>query len=159
MVSREIRRVPPNWEHPRNPETGRFIPLYDKSYEEESAKWLAGCASWEDGTHTDLVEDPTMKQRFPHYWDFHGGPPDQDVCRPAWKDDEATAYQVYETVSEGTPMSEVFLEEAHIIDWCIEQGYSESAAKRFVEKKWAPSGMIFGGSFFTDIETLSDAAQ
>lgn len=31
-MGREIRRVPPNWRHPRDEHTRRYIPLYDKSY-------------------------------------------------------------------------------------------------------------------------------
>ena len=40
-----------------------------------------------------------------HYHEWAGAPPDEDYYRPRWADVERTHYQLYETVSEGTPCS------------------------------------------------------
>jgi len=44
----------------------------------------------------------------PSAQDWAGGPPDKEYYRPAWTEEEATAFQMYETVSEGTPVSPFF---------------------------------------------------
>jgi hypothetical protein len=90
-MSREIRRVPPDWEHPKD-EKGHYKPLFDRIH--------------------------------------------------LWKKGEATHYQIYEDVSEGTPVSPIFASLDEMKTWLLEQGYSEKAASKFVKYGWAPS-MIF----------------
>lgn len=90
-MGREVRRVPPDWEHPRDAR-GNFLPMYDESFEhalrvfkeeraahERSNVFFAGCIPDEPGLY-----------------------------RPDWPDEARTAWQVYETTSAGTPVSPVF---------------------------------------------------
>lgn len=37
-MGREIRRVPMDWEHPKD-ERGYFIPLFDRDYESVGLEW------------------------------------------------------------------------------------------------------------------------
>lgn len=69
-------------------------------------------------------------------------------------------YQVWETVSEGSPISPVFDRPAALIGWLVAQGYSQVAAERFAEQGWAMSAMSVrhgGGTveFARDIESLA----
>src|SRR3972149_2238503 len=98
-MGREIRRVPANWEHPK--QYGHYQPLYDKDFACEAREWLDNCISWDNGTHKDLQERPDLKKEYPFYWQWDGEPPNEEYFRP--KFENAEWYQVYETVSEGTP--------------------------------------------------------
>jgi hypothetical protein len=66
-------------------------------------------------------------------------------------------YQVWETVSEGSPISPVFKTAEETVDWLIGKGYSSNAARSFVYGSgWSPSGMIGpDGVARKDIESLS----
>jgi hypothetical protein len=51
-------------------------------------------------------------------------------------------WQLWETTSEGSPVSKVYPTEKAFVQYLIGEGYSEKAAKRFCKSGWAPSGMI-----------------
>jgi hypothetical protein len=149
-MSREIRRVPPTWEHPRD-DTGRYIPLYDQSYGDAALEWMDGLAQWEAGYDPDRA---TMQQEIPwtahrkrgtsgqggrcFYWESAGGPPEPEQYRDSWTPEQATHFQVYETVSDGTPVSPVLATLDAVREWCISKGYSPAAADGFVRDGWAP---------------------
>jgi hypothetical protein len=142
-MGREIRRVPPDWQHPKSERyPDRYEPLYDKDFPTAARKWMDDALAWENGTHEDLVRDPTMKERFPFFWQWEGDPPGETSYRPAWPSGSQTHYQVYETVSEGTPVSPVFATEDEVVRWLVGQGHSEHAARAFVSNGWAPSGTM-----------------
>ncbi len=72
-------------------------------------------------------------------------------------DGERTHYQVYETVSEGTPMSPVFATKEELIEWLVNDGgqdgpHSRKAAEAFVKNEWAPSMVIGPNGASTDID-------
>ncbi|HUW08320.1 MAG TPA: hypothetical protein VM537_01260 [Anaerolineae bacterium] len=139
-MSREIRRVPPNWKHPKD-HKGRYKPLFDEDYATALADWQRQADQWENGTHPDLVKSPELQEKYA-FPEWCGEAPDPDYYRPAWTEAEATAYQVYETVSEGTPDSPVFDSEADLRQWLLDQGHSEKATDAFMEYKWAPSAIM-----------------
>src|SRR5579864_6349431 len=115
-MGREIRRVPPGWEHPRD-ERGNYKPMFDRSLEEAAAEWKSGYGAWEPAAHEGQ-----------QYWEYAGNPPDPECYRPDWPEETRTAWQVYETVSEGTPVSPVFLDQEEMVRWLIAQGHSDRAA-------------------------------
>jgi hypothetical protein len=106
-MSTEVRRVPADWEHPKN-EDGSFKPLYDIDYETALSEWLENHNLWLEGKHPHQLEYPEDTEDFKHYADYGGDPPDEDLYRPKWSDDQRTHYQLYETISEGKPVSPVF---------------------------------------------------
>jgi len=124
-MGREIRRVPPNWEHPQDHR--RYIPLLDSTYEE-------AFEDWEEYGKAD-GDDPPVHAEY----------------RPAFEQ-EPTAYQIYEDVTEGTPVSPVFETLNALIDWLVEQGHSRQSAEDFAEAGWVPSRMISGGRFAMNID-------
>lgn len=116
-----------------------YQPLYDQDYTSAAEKWLAEFDQWRAGTHPDQLEG------VPYFWDYDT-PPDERICRERkWTEAEATHYQIYETVTEGTPVSPIFATLAELVEWCVEQGYSRHAAERFAEHGWAPSMIIDTG--------------
>jgi hypothetical protein len=65
---------------------------------------------------------------------------------------EGPGYQVWETVSEGSPVSPVFETAEALIEWLVGEGYSREAAQGFVKTGWACSTLIAGGKLYKNIE-------
>ncbi|MEK9174135.1 MAG: hypothetical protein AAB845_02610 [Patescibacteria group bacterium] len=96
-MSREVRRVPANWEHPKDT-SGKFIPLYASfPYTEEEVR--------------EGLEDNWLKDEPPYYG--------CDVM-PQWTDAERTHYQMYECTSEGTPISPVIETPGLLAQWLVD---------------------------------------
>jgi hypothetical protein len=169
-MGREIRMVPPDWEHPRytaedRPRSsdwiGQYRPLYDEPYREAAERWLADLDLWRTGKY----EDQPKPEECRYFWDWDGGPPDKSSYRDReWSPEEATRYQVYETVSEGTPVTPHFATKAELVDWLVEHGddwdqkrrdggWDRVAAERFVNDEWAPSMIVNHSAAGTTIET------
>jgi hypothetical protein len=74
----------------------------------------------------------------------------------AWTTTEPPAgpgWQVWETVSEGSPVSPVFPERGALVEWLVKQGYSRKAADAFaVDGGSVPSMMIADGKLYSNIE-------
>jgi hypothetical protein len=64
-------------------------------------------------------------------------------------------WQVWETVSEGSPISPVFSSEKELKQYLLGQGYSENAVDYFIEEKWCPSMAFSGGVLYNNIEACS----
>ena len=141
-MGRECRRVPPDWQHPKN-DNGRYIPLYDEYYPTALEEWYAGWKSWE--------EDGSKEHQ---YWDYEGPPPDPESYRQRfWTDEEATHYMMYEDTTEGTPISPAFATPEELAHWLEDTGasaFGSSTASyeswlRVAKGAWAPSFVITRG--------------
>ena len=108
-------------------------------------EWYEGYLLWEKGEHPSQNED--------NYWDYEGSPPEPEFYRPKWKKEEMTWFQMYETVSEGTPVTPPFATKAELVDYLVENGdfwdkirghggWQRANAEKFVESGWSPSGML-----------------
>ena len=108
-MGREVRRVPPDWRHPKNEETGRYKPLCDgKQYPELAAEFM-------EKANTEGLQEAI---------DYFGGAPDQSDYMPLWSEDEATHYMMYEDTSEGTPISPAFETPEALARWLADTGAS-----------------------------------
>lgn len=169
-MGREIRMVPPNWEHPRYTEEnapfdnriGEYHPLFDEDFEKQANEWFADCLLWSRGEHPDQQKDYCKEYKF--YWQWAGNPPDAEYYRPKWADEEMIWFQVYETVSEGTPVTPPFATKAELVDYLSTKGdfwdqkrgegaWDRDAAEKFVGHGWAPSLIVTGGQ----VKKVSDA--
>jgi hypothetical protein len=124
--------------------------MHDWEYQPRLAEWIAAYQLWERGEHPDqakYAEETKGKQ----YWEWTGGPPDPAYYRPVWTA-EPTCYQVYEDVSEGTPVGPVLESKEAVVAWLIGQGHSEHAARAFAEDGWAPSFVMVGGRVASGID-------
>ena len=148
-MSREIRRVPLDWEHPLQErylyENGErktysldndYKPCYDQTFEEAVEEWKAKFIKWE----STPLEDRRPTTGIPmEYWEWDS-PPDRDHYRPAFTS-EADGYQLYETVSEGTPVSPIFSNKSDLYCW-IRKGYGWSPlVDSLIEHGSAPTGI------------------
>lgn len=128
-MSREIRRVPSDWQHPKS--AGHYVPLFDETHAEAMAEYR---------------KDPA---------DYDNEPPDGHCYRPDFGD-TALAYQVYESVSEGTPVSPVFETAEEMVGWLMNDGsglgiggrqmpLTREQAESFVRNAYAPS-MVYSNA-------------
>ncbi len=157
-MGREIRRVPANWEHPRD-EEGEHLPVHDKVYAEALKEWFEGLELWLENKHPAQQGEKKYPELFVPtaraYAEYEGDAPETRYYRDAF-DAPADHYQVYQTVSEGTPVSPVFPSLEELKAWLLAEGYSPSAVERFVEYGSAPSGLFTPRTgFLTDIESCA----
>lgn len=129
-MGREIRRVPPNWEHPQSEKTffkpgfgyvteTRYSPMHDQDFNEAMTEWIAGAELWLKGEHEyQGGDEPRTYAGFAEFWSH---PPDPEYCRPVFEV-EPTWFQVYETVSEGTPVSPPFETPEELARYLSENG-------------------------------------
>ena len=188
-MGRETRRVAPNWDHPKtkkpNIRTGTmdecYKPLYDRSCEEAWAEWQSEFAAWQNGEHDRIIaeygaEDYPKDQPYLAFCGWHGTPPEPEYYRPQWAEGLATWWQVYETVSEGTPVSPPFETQDELIDYLVENGdfwdqkrrqegdtvmnnepWSRKQAEAFVRGPgWAPSFVVDSKGMRSGVKTLAD---
>lgn len=164
-MGREIRRVPPNWQHPKQTKfdwrLGReiefFQPLYKRNFAEAMDEWYAEWKKWESGDR-----DPNAPAGMQyHEWD--SGPPDPYYYQHGIKAEDCTWFQVYETVTEGTPVSPPFATTEELVQYLAEHGdfwdqqriqegrqsgpagWGIEAARKFVGAGWAPSMLVTNG--------------
>lgn len=160
-MGREIRRVPLDWEHPRvteerrpsyNHRIGDYMPMHKELYKDAAQEWLDNAIAWSKKEHEDQQDGERSEYQF--YWEWSGDPPDSNYYRHReWTEEEAVGYQMYENVSEGTPVSPVFATAEELEDWLVDtQGHSRGAAKNFVETGWAPSMVMMGGRIASGID-------
>ena len=159
-MGREIRRVPPNWEHPRYTHdnaprsnmVGQLIGMRDQEYDEAAREWIEGFDLWRQGKHESQSGKYASTSKY--YWEYDT-PPEELSYRPRF-DAEPTWYQVYETVSDGTPVTPPFATQDELIDYLVNVGEmagtqynrksSRAAATKFVkEMGWVPSMIVENG--------------
>ena len=148
-MGREIRMVPPNWEHPKDSK-GNYKPMFKQTFKEAAEEWKDGFLAWERGERPSYC---SKEHENDEYWEYESSPPDREYYRPEYSEDP-TWYQVYETVSEGTPVSPPFATQEELIDYLCDKGDywcqkrpdesppSREAATNFVKSGWAPSGVM-----------------
>lgn len=174
--------VPANWEHPQKEEynfrTGlyekRYKPMRDSTFVERMDEWIAEYTLWKQGQHPDQLNGRASDYGYTEYTEWAGGPPDPDEYRPAWSPEEMTWVQVYETVSEGTPVTPPFATREELVEYLVENGdfwdqsrrkegctvmncepWSREAAQKFVfGSGWAPSLVVIDGEIKSGVNAL-----
>lgn len=100
-MGRRLVRVPPGWQHPRiNLDPAKpYLPLFTSNFASDLAIYRAERASWERGFGPEGTEDT--------YEEWDGPEPNPLDYLPQWSYLDATHWQVYETVTEGSPITAV----------------------------------------------------
>jgi hypothetical protein len=148
---------------PRRELIGQERSFRDQHYHDARREWIEGFMKWEAGTHPGLEHAVGTEM---DWWEWYGYPPDRAYYRP-WRDDEATWFQLWQNVSEGSPVSPPFATEEELIqylaangdfwdqkrekDWNVKprpNGWGDAAARAFVNAGGAPSLMVKGGVMF-----------
>jgi hypothetical protein len=178
-VSREVRRVPADWAHPKYPDDyyeshrrGRYIPLWDGGFEQADAEWSEGYAKWLAGFAESYAKGQKWEPRDPKYagmrfTEYHGPRPSPDDYMPNWPEAERTHLMMYETTSEGTPKSPAFATPEELARWCADDKVSAFADMTATYEQWlhvarggwAPSAVVSGGVMQSGVAAMAEAPQ
>ncbi len=159
-MSREVRRVPADWQHPthnvREWRTGRMVERYKplfpgKRYQPEVDEWDEECAKWKAGWRPDYCTDP--EDRAMTYEQHNGQRPHKDDYMPDWPAEQRTHLMMYENTSEGTPISPAFETPEELARWLADSeasSFGNGTASyegwlRVAKGGWAPSAVSIGG--------------
>lgn len=165
-MSREVRRVPKGWQHPQVEEVNfrtlcmemRYQPMFDEPFAPAMRDWYERWQAWERGErpeHFDANKCGDMP-----FWEWDGGPPDPAYYRPDWPDALRTHLMMYETTSEGTPLSPAFETPEEVARWCADNKVSAFGGITATYEQWlavarggyAPSAVMAGGKLMSGVE-------
>lgn len=134
-MSREVRRVPENWQHPKAIFYGeeRYVPLYDGNFAEMLAEYEKEKADWSAGIFPDYASEESRKMS---YEEWGGNPPDKNSYMPQWDESELTHIMMYETTSEGTPISPAFKTHEELARWLTDNSASAFGGQTATYEQW-----------------------
>jgi len=153
-MGREVRRVPLDWHHPvyrYGTREDAHMPLHEginfegkPAYEVDLAAFFAKPEEW--------TYRPT-----PYYY------------MPVWTEEQAPGWQMYENVSEGTPISPVFPTPEALATWLAEQKSDGHGwfTRNSTYEQWlsmihagsAPSMAVVDGRMMTGVEYVAESAK
>lgn len=148
-MGREPRRVPPDWQHPIDAR-GSYDPLFEpgRPVAEIIAEYDREKAQWESGAHPDQLPGGLAPGRDPKEcsWEkWHGHRPLPEHYMPFWPAEQATHWQMYETCTEGAPISPVFATPEELARWLANNGASAFADQTSSYEQWLKT-ILRGGS-------------
>lgn len=139
-MGREVRRVPPDWKHPKN--KSGYIALLGSDYEDELQNWELHKSKWDEGLREDFTKDhPAWKPRDEDelkmtFEGWNGKRPERSDYMPSWSESEKTHYQMYETCSEGTPISPVMKTPEELARWLADNNASAFGPMTATYEEW-----------------------
>jgi len=123
----------------------------NQSFAEAKKEWIDGLLAWERGERPEFCTADADET----YWEYAGAPPDREYFAPFEKS-ECTWFQVWETVSEGTPITPPFATKEELVEYLVSVGdfwdgkwQRDSAVDFVMGSGWRPSGLFTGGKFYT----------
>jgi len=158
-MGREVRRVPADWQHPKDVVLGpsgpveRYRPLFPgERYQNDVDSWDEDCAKWKAGWRPDYCTDPDSRAMTFEQWE--GQRPHRDDYMPDWPAEQRTNLMMYEDTSEGTPISPAFAAPEELAQWLADNGaswFGDSTATyerwlRVARGGWAPSLVVVDGA-------------
>ncbi len=176
-MSREVRMVPKDWKHPKHSYQevlaapylmGRYKSLHGGSYAKACADWDEENAKWSEGLRKSWTRDGDKWE--PHnytdgmtYPDYAGERPVAEDYMPDWPDSERTHLMMYETTSEGTPLSPAFETPEELARWLADNNASAFGSDGapyehwlpICKGGWAPSGMIVGNTIMSGVSGMA----
>ena len=169
-MGREVRRVPADWKHPEGKQG--YVPIEEgdfesdlKNWKEEYDKWNEGyMKDWDNKTHKDVWVKRTGNALTDAYYEWFGKRPEKEDYMPQWTEEEATHYQMYETVSEGTPISPVMASPEELARWLTDNDANASGRMTASYEGWlrvckggyACSAVFIDGKFQSGVEGMKD---
>ena len=145
-MGREVRMVPPGWEHPKRADGG-YDPLF-KGYAKAKEEW--------DNYKPEEHNGYSRK-------DWFGTKPLAKNYMPDWSPEEATHLMMYETTSEGTPISPAFATPEKLARWLADNDASAFGRMTATYEEWldmcnagwAPSGASINGEFVSGVAAMA----
>lgn len=161
-MGREVRKVPADWQHPIDSRTGRFKPMHAESYDQAAEDYLENCILWASGKHPDQIKHKPIASKY--YWEWEGNPPDSEYYAPEIPEDQKTHFMMYETTSEGTPISPAFATPELLARWLSGNGASAFGDQTASYEGWlricrggyAPDMVSDGGQMQSGVEAFKE---
>lgn len=120
-MGREIRKVPSGWVHPKNSD-GRHIALSDGiKLAGHVDNWNKEAAAWNRGEFPSWATGDCQKMT---YSEYNGEKPRAEDYMPQFPDCERTHMMMYETCTEGTPVSPAFFDGEELARWLVKNEVS-----------------------------------
>lgn len=165
--------MPADWQHPKGEGTyrdgsPRYRALFDgASLAPSTAEWDEGAAKWAEGLRRDYSTDGWKPldgdEKASTYAEWAGDRPDPDDYMPDWPESERTHFQMYETTSEGTPISPPMESPEALARWLVDNNASAFADQTASYEGWlrvANGGyecsavMVIGGPLKSGVDGL-----
>lgn len=163
-MSRQVRRVPENWQHPKqvnkyNPDEEQYVPLLDdyvnylKYYKEYVDEFIQHMTEVIETGSTTIYDNVfTDRKKVYRYLTADGGlrPPKITDFMPSgeW-------YQLYEEVSEGTPITPPFASKEELKSYLMTDGtfwdntpWPDNRADGMICQGYAMSGVMTDGKIY-----------
>lgn len=119
-MSRQVRMVPKDWQHPVD-KNDKYIPLFDMNYDEYHRDYQEEKNKWDEGFIKDYPDGwkpkTTGALQCSSFEEWHGQEEPPERFMPKFDPNEAIHYMMYETTSEGTPMSPAFATPEELAKW------------------------------------------
>ena len=161
-------------------EDGSYQPMYDRTAVKSFEDWLENFELFKSEEMEEVCKEYGYDSRdaYAVFCDYYGSPPDPIYYRPSWEESNATWLQVYETVSEGTPVSPPFETPEELVDYLVENGdfwdqrrranpnrfsvincdpWPRDRAEEFVRSGWAISFVIDSNGLRSGVAALGEA--
>lgn len=168
-MGREVRRVPADWQHPKEEvpdwRTGRMVERYKPlfpgdRYQPRVDEWDAECAKWKAGWRPDYCTD--AESRAMTYEQYSGQRPHKDDYMPDWPAEQRTHLMMYEDTSEGTPISPAFETPEELAQWLVDNKASAFGSDtgsyegwlRVARGGWAPSMVASAAGVVSGVDAL-----
>jgi hypothetical protein len=166
-MGRQVRRVPPNWEHPRGVGGTGFRPLMAGPFSERLSEWDEEAAQWERGLMRSYREGLAWESKGDRdytYAEYAGERPVATDYMPEWPEDVATHLMMYEDTSEGTPISPPFATPEQLAHWLTDNGASAFGVSTATYEQWlsacrrgwSVSMVIDGGVIRSGVAAMSE---
>lgn len=152
-MGREVRMVPAGWEHPKQA-NGLYLPLFKGSdYAKDKERW--------DNYNPEEYYGWSRKRAVR---EGYIAKPRLEDYMPNWNPEEATHLMMYETVSEGTPISPAFATPEELAKWLAKNSasaFGELTATYeqwlgMIRAGWAPSATIVNNSLVSGVSVIAD---
>lgn len=139
-MGRELRMVPKGFQHPVDAD-GDYIPLLSGDYREHANEWCQQLRWWMNGDTARIEHFTECNAKNPidsigRYIEFAGPPPQQKHYMPLWLNAAADHFCMYETCSEGTPISPVFATKEDLARWLADNEASAFAGETATYDQW-----------------------
>ncbi|MDL2279851.1 hypothetical protein LJC15_04215 [Desulfovibrio sp. OttesenSCG-928-G11] len=167
-MGREVRRVPANWEHPKDSQ-GRYIGLSDLSFTKMLEEYHEAKALWEQGLRKNYSGETIPVEPDDSFEDWYEEEqPRAEDFMPEWPEHERTHLMMYETCSEGTPISPVFEKPEDLAHWLADNNASAFGNMTASYDEWlatincgfAPSMVLTGGgTLMSGVQASIDFAK
>lgn len=147
-MGREVRKVPADWQHPKYPQDyyephlrGRLIGLHEGGYADAVIEWDECWSQWQRGLTEQYGADAKWGPIDPEYagmryTEYAGPRPSPDDYMPDWPEADRTHLMMYETTSEGTPLSPAFLTAEQLAHWLADNGASAFGSDTATYEQW-----------------------